>query len=113
MVATQERMELRVVAYREGDYYIAQGLEFDICVQAKTIEELQDRFDLAAFATLAICAERGTDPYEGIPRAPSEFWEMFENAHALPTRIAHARSGVVGRGEVSAPALQWRELPAA
>jgi hypothetical protein len=107
----QQRTEIRVVVYREGDHYVAQGLEFDICVQAGSLDELQERFSRTAFATLAVCLERGTDPREAVPRAPAEFWEMFEEAKVQLTR-ADVRSQQ-DHSPVVVPAFRWHERRAA
>lgn len=110
----KQHMEIRVIAYREGDHYVAQGLEFDICVQAKTLEELQVRFDRAAFATLAICRERGTDPREAVPQAPREFWEMFEEARVLLAMTTHEHFAEISASAPAfVPAFRWHERLAA
>ncbi len=110
MATIQERMELRVVAYREDDHYVAQGLEFDICVQANTLEELQLRFDRAAFATLAVCVERGADPRDAVPKAPREFWDMFEDARVLLNMTERERSAeIAGMAPTFEPAFRWHE----
>ncbi len=40
-------VELRVVIFREGDFWLAQGLEHDLGVQAEHLKDLIARWDLA------------------------------------------------------------------
>jgi hypothetical protein len=72
-------IHVRVVVFKEGDSYIAQCLEYDICTQAKSPKELQKRFALNLFSNVAVCMELGK-PLTDIPRAPQRYWKMFENA---------------------------------
>lgn len=80
MAMTVPPIHVRVVVFEEGEYYIAQCLEYDICTQAKSLKELQKRFALNFFSNIAVCLELGRAPLAGIPKAPKRYWEMFENA---------------------------------
>lgn len=67
--------------------WIAQGLEFDICVQAKTLEGAQHAFEQALEATALANIKEGKEPFEGIEKAPRWFWDKFEDAkHNPPLR---------------------------
>lgn len=68
------------VIYPEGHVYIAQCLEYDIVSQGKTISQANERLVQNIAATLCVCVESGKKPFEGVPAAPRQFWEMFENA---------------------------------
>lgn len=76
-------IQIRAVAYKEGSSYIAQGLEYDICAQAHTLEDLHKKFIFNVVATIAVCVELGRKPLEGIAKAPEEFWRMFDDAKEL------------------------------
>lgn len=39
--------KIRVIFFKEGDAWLAQGLEHDICVQASSLDELYGRFEVA------------------------------------------------------------------
>ena len=71
----QESVLLRVIIFREGDAYVAQCLEKDICVQGKNLEELSKRLS----GTIGL--ERLY--IENIPRAPNKFFEMWERGMAM------------------------------
>jgi hypothetical protein len=83
------------VAYQEHGLWVAQCLEFDICAQAKTLPQLHRELVRVLVATAAVGIELGRKPFEGIEKAPAEFWRMFDQAkisiegqeipHRIPT----------------------------
>ena len=64
---------IRVIFFREGETWLAQGLEHDICVQAPTIDELYGRFEVAV--SLEADSEGKLD---SIPKAPQHFFDLWE-----------------------------------
>lgn len=70
--------DLRVIVYRDGDLYIAQGLEVDIATQAKDIPSLLVRLDLTIEAECAMSKERGGAPFAGIGAAPNYFHGLWK-----------------------------------
>ena len=70
--------KLRVIVYRDGDQYIAQGLEIDIATQAKDIPALLARFDLTIEAECAMSRDRGGGPFAGIGAAPNFFHGLWD-----------------------------------
>ncbi len=64
--------KIRVVLYKGENNWLAQGLERDICAQAKTLDALYARFA----ATVHMEAECGNLPH--VPAAPKKFFEMWE-----------------------------------
>jgi hypothetical protein len=79
-------IEISAVAFKEGNCWIAQGLEYDISAQANTLNELHKKFMFSVAANLAVCVELGRAPLEGIGRAPEEYWEMFRAAEITINR---------------------------
>jgi hypothetical protein len=69
---------LRVIVYRDGELYMAQGLEVDIATQAKDIPSLLARFDLTIDAECAMSKERGGEPFAGIGPAPNYFHGLWD-----------------------------------
>jgi hypothetical protein len=74
---------LRVVVYRDGDLYMAQGLEVDIATQSKDIPSLLVRLDLTIEAECAMSKERGGEPFSGIGPAPNYFHGLWERSVSL------------------------------
>ena len=80
---------INAVIYREGDYWIAQGLEYDICAQALTVNEVNDAFEKQVVATAAVGIELGREPFDDIAAAPKKFWDMFSSASVQITVATH------------------------
>lgn len=78
---------LRVVIYRDGDLYMAQGLELDIATQAKDIPSLLARLDLTIEAECAMSRERGGEPFSGISPAPNYFHGLWDKRIASLTQL--------------------------
>lgn len=60
---------LRIVTFKEGDIWVAQCLEHDVCVQASDLHTLRSRMEVA------IQAE---SPITNLPKAPSHFFELWD-----------------------------------
>lgn len=75
-----EELVLRAVVFKEGDVWLAQCIEYDICAQAATVEEVKERL----LATLACECEStmatGGAPFSGIDPAPVGFERLWEHA---------------------------------
>ena len=87
--STQIEVKVTAVIFPEGDQYIAQGLEFDICVFGKTIEIAQRRFVRALMSTAAATIEQNKTCMQDIPAAPQKYWDMFKRAHLRVERVEH------------------------
>jgi hypothetical protein len=55
-------------------------LEYDICVQGRTVEEVKSAFDQAGFANAMVAVELGMEPLENIAPAPQKFWDLYRRA---------------------------------
>jgi hypothetical protein len=54
----------------ETDGWIAQGLDYDICVQAETPEDVHVAFENAVTAMARIALDLDKEPFEGVERRP-------------------------------------------
>lgn len=63
---------LRVVYFQEENYWLAQGLEHDICVQANSISDLYGKFEVA----VRLETENGS--LDHIPAAPAHYFDLWE-----------------------------------
>lgn len=69
--------DIRVVLLKEGgDQWSAQGLEYDICGQGKTLDEALESFEHSATGHAILNTENGNEPFYGIPRAPERYWKL-------------------------------------
>lgn len=69
--------KIRVILFKDGDAWIAQGLEHDICAQAPSMNELYGRFEVAVHLE-----SEEVGGLDRIPPAPAKFHEMWETKAA-------------------------------
>lgn len=78
-----ETYSIRAVVFRDGDLWVAQCLEYDLATQGRTMEQLRERLEMLLLAQMAVGRKVGRKPFAGMPKAPQEFWERWENAIPL------------------------------
>lgn len=71
---------INAIAFREGESWIAQGIEYDIVAQASDVISLPDAFGRAVMENILITDHLGRKPLEGIKSAPLHFHEMYKTA---------------------------------
>lgn len=83
-----ETGHIRVLLNKEGDYWVAQCLEYDIGAQARDLEELRKRLVAAIEAEKQESIRRHGKAFGGIPAAPAYFYERWEHraGQFTPTR---------------------------
>jgi hypothetical protein len=79
-VITRDQFQVSVVLYPEDDYWIAQGIQFDVTARGRTPVEASERFNDKFGAELVMSIELGEEPLAGVGAAPKEFWDMYERA---------------------------------
>ncbi|MFT4097986.1 MAG: hypothetical protein QM651_12780 [Rhodoblastus sp.] len=87
-------VNIRVIAFKGTTAWVAQGLEYDIAAQAPSADELQEEFLRVLTAHLQLSVELGQEPFEGVPRAPQHFFEMFDHARINRHRGKSAKLSV-------------------
>jgi hypothetical protein len=78
---------LRVVVFREGDWFCAQAIEFDLAVQAKSLPTLYQRFHRLVTSHVAVRHMHAREPFKDLPPAPSKYREMWEAGVSMPPQI--------------------------
>ena len=81
---------ISAVAFQEGDAWVVQGVEYDICAHAWDPAELPAAFARALMDNIVITESLGRSPLEGIKAAPEKFRTMFERARAQVTAVGDA-----------------------
>ena len=72
---------------RDGVWYVAQCLEYDLAVQARSAQEAEDEFVQLVRSRCAVAADRQIeDPFHGIRPAPKRFEALWENALRVESR---------------------------
>jgi hypothetical protein len=72
--------EIRVVMFKRRRLWIAQCLEFDICVQASEREDLEYELERAFIGYQAGCARENIEAFSNLPPAPQQYWDMWSGA---------------------------------
>jgi hypothetical protein len=80
-MSNNEQFPVSVVLYQEDGIWIAQGLQYDITARGADPVEASEHFNQKFGAELIMSMEIGDEPpLVGVPRAPQEFWDMYEAA---------------------------------
>jgi hypothetical protein len=72
--------QIRAVVYKEGDWWIIQGLEYDFVAVAKRFEEVSEEIRRFLRVLVSASAQRGVEPFHGYSAAPRKYWKMYEKA---------------------------------
>ncbi len=67
---------VRTLLIQEGDLWSIQCLEYDIAAQGRTIDEAKNAFEKTFLGQIALDIKEDREPFEGIEKAPQEFWNM-------------------------------------
>jgi hypothetical protein len=94
--------KVSAVLFREGEWWVAQCLEYDIATQARRLEDLPQELHRLLTNQILASLEAGIEPFQGFSRAPRRFWEMYERAKSRVESVAHQEHGRVASPEVEA-----------
>lgn len=64
---------IRVILFKDGHAWVAQGIERDICVQADSLDDLYGRFEVA----MRLESEE-SGGLDRIPEAPKYYFDLWE-----------------------------------
>jgi hypothetical protein len=78
MSTQTETNTIRVIVFKEGDLWVAQCLEYDICAQADDLDMLSTRLLVTIKAELKESLEHNRAPFVGIDQAPKRFHMMWD-----------------------------------
>ncbi len=71
---------IRAVVYKEGDWWIIQGLDYDFVTLARRLEDVPAAIQ-QFFSVLLIASQQlGVEPFHGYSPAPRRYWRMYEHA---------------------------------
>lgn len=71
---------IRAVVYREGEWWIIQGLEYDFVTATKRLEDVAKELRRFVLGQIAASIERGIEPFRGFKRASRRYWDLYEKA---------------------------------
>lgn len=78
-----KKLQVRTVIFREGDWWVAQCLDYDLAAQAKTLKDLAYEIQRVLVGHMVICKQEGITPFEHLPKAPEKYWELFSEGLEL------------------------------
>jgi hypothetical protein len=73
-------IRINAVAFPEGEVWVVQGIEYDICTHARNASDVPAAFFRAVVENACITEHLGRKPLEGIRPAPERFRAMFDEA---------------------------------
>jgi hypothetical protein len=71
---------IKAVAFKEGDAWVIQGIEYDIVAHADDIAAIPHAFTRAVIENMLITQHLGRRPLEGIKPAPDRFRSLYDDA---------------------------------
>lgn len=66
----------------DNGWWSAQCLEYDLAAQARSLPDVLYEFEKTLMSHIAVHEDAGIDPFEDLPEAPKEYWEMYNQARA-------------------------------
>ena len=75
-----------VLLMKEDDFWVAQGLEFDVAAQGKTIQDAKNSFERTFIGQILVDVLNGEEPLSQVPRAPERYWAEFNGGERLRDR---------------------------
>jgi hypothetical protein len=99
--ADEETLIVNVLAFREGDFWVAQCIEYDISARSDTLPKALTAFRHAFAANLAANQELGRKALEGVPPAPQRYRQMFDQAESVHEKLPTGRPVAVADLRVS------------
>jgi hypothetical protein len=80
MMPDSPHFHINAVAFKEGNAWIVQGIEYDIVAHAYEVAALPTAFVRAVLDNIAITRHLGRRALEGIMPAPAHFRVLYERA---------------------------------
>jgi hypothetical protein len=94
-----DETHIRAIVFKDGDFFVAQCLEYDVSAQSMTIDGVIDRLELTLEAEFEACETVGKNPKECIGPAQNYYHGLWDK-----------RTLNVARVQVQSPALVTLEL---
>ena len=79
-MSTKKSIFVRVLLFLDEDKtWIAQGLEYDIAAQGKTLKESQEVFERMLATKIVVDLKNGIEPLSQLSEAPEEYINFFND----------------------------------
>jgi hypothetical protein len=74
--------QLRFVAFREGEGWVAQCVDYDICTQGVDLTQARRRMNVALRCEAEFTADKHGKAFAGLDPAPDYFAAMYDAAES-------------------------------
>jgi len=71
---------LRAVVFRDGEWWIIQGLDYDFVTLARRLEDVPGEIQRWLSMMFEASRQLGIKPFNGYSSAPRRFWRMYDEA---------------------------------
>jgi hypothetical protein len=75
---TAQKIELRVLVYKDGKQWVARCLEHDLVARASSKEQVAARFVNTLGAAVTASRRLRLEPFEGIPCSPRRYFDLWD-----------------------------------
>jgi hypothetical protein len=79
----EQPVRLSVLLYQEGEFWLAQCLEYDVVAQERSIPKVVEALQWTFYAQILFDEREGQPPFSTVEKAPQKFWDLFETAIPL------------------------------
>ena len=79
-MTNQETTTIHVVVFEDRGWWVAQCLEHDLCTSSKDLKDLPRQIASQLRLQMTLDRRGGRQPFEGLPRAPQKFWDLYQQA---------------------------------
>ena len=73
-------ISMNAVAFQEGNVWVVQGIEYNLAVVARSVQDIPKAFANALVERFLVADHLKVDPFQGLGPAPQRFHQMFEDA---------------------------------
>ena len=78
-----ETIQITGVLLKEASAWVAQGLEYDIAAQGKTIRDAMLAFERTVVGHIVLDLQNNRQPLSALPKAPRFYWNQYEQGEPL------------------------------
>ena len=97
---------IRVVVYRDGDWWIIHGLDYEFVTLARRLEDVPGEIRRWLSVLFAASQQLGIEPFHGYSPAPKRLWRLYEQAAPWEEPISPVElPGNLGSGPAVEPRL--------
>jgi hypothetical protein len=75
-------LEVQVLVFKEGESWIAQGLNYDITGHGQSLNDVIDNFWHTLICQIVVDIKHGDRPLGNIKPAPKFYWQRLEQTRA-------------------------------